>query len=172
MGYLPHIPHIPHIIPTHSLTSSPHIPTSSHTSPHHPTHPSHHPHTSLTSSPHIPSHHPHTFPHIIPAHPHIIPHIPHIIPCIISSTSRTEFSLLEFSWIISCSADCHPGEGDLCSALLMLSDESFKNLRIEVQHACNLFASGEIFLSECSCQLESRTDRQLTDVRFAELLKA
>lgn len=138
-----------------------------------PAHPTHHPHTS---SPRIP--------HIIPAHPHTSsPHIPtsslhhpltspHIIPCIISSTSRTEFSRLEFSWIISCSADCHPGEGDLCSALLMLSDESFKNLRIEVQHASNLFASGGIFLSECSCQLESRTDRQLTDVRFAELLKA
>ena len=118
-------------------------------SPAHPTHP-------LTSSPHIPTHHPHTFPHIIPTHhPRTSRTSPHVIPCIISSTSRTEFSRLEFSWIISCSADCHSGKGDLCSALLMLSDESFKNLRIEVQHACNLFASGEIFLSECSCQLES-----------------
>lgn len=94
----------------------------------------------LPHIPHIPSRHPCTSPHH---------------PCIISSTSRTEFSRLEFSWIISCSADCHPGKGDLCSALLMLSDESFKNLRIEVQHACNLFASGGIFLSECSRQLES-----------------
>ena len=128
-----------------------------------PTHPTHHPHTS----PHVIPAHPHVIPahpHVIPAHPHVIPAhppphhpctSPHVIPCIISSTSRTEFSRLEFSWIISCSADCHPGEGDLCSALFMLSDESFKNLRIEVQHACNLFASGGIFLSECSCQLES-----------------
>lgn len=106
-----------------------------------PTHP-------LMSSPHIPSCHLRTSPH----HPRTSPHV---IPCIISSTSRTEFSRLEFSWIISCSADCHPWQGDLCSALLMLSDESFKNLRIEVQHASNLFASGGIFLSECSCQLES-----------------
>lgn len=113
-----------------------------------PAHPTHHPRASHTSSLRIPTRHPRTSLH----HPLTSPHI---IPCIISSTSRTEFSRLEFSWIISCSADCHPGEGDLCSALLMLSDESFKNLRIEVQHACNLFASGEIFLSECSCQLES-----------------
>lgn len=126
--------------PTHPLTSSLHIPAHPRTSLHIP---SHHP---LTSSPHIP-------PHVIPTHhPRTSPHV---IPCIISSTSRTEFSRLEFSWIISCSADCHPWEGDLCSALLMLSDESFKNLRIEVQHASNLFASGGIFLSECSCQLES-----------------